>query len=638
LSYENGDLRYIRLGDREIIRRVYVAIRDHNWGTARNVLSNVKLNVADDHFHIQFQVDNHLDAVDFGWVGEITGDRHGTITFNFDGEARSTFWRNRIGFCVLHPMRECAGAKCLVEHQDGGVQSTTFPEYIAPQWIKDGRPAAHGDFYALSAITHQVLPDLWAELRFEGEEFELEDQRNWIDASYKTYCTSLSRPFPVEITQGTRLHQRVSLRLQGLIPTPSTLRLTSAAPSNAPPPVAVSLVPGATVHALPALGVGVASHGGALTDQEAARLRGLRLSHLRVELRLSDPGWQIALQAAVTQARRIGAALEVVAVISDAADAELRAMMAALAREDAPTSACLIWHVSEMVAADRWLSIARRQVRGYDARLSLGAGSKANFAELNRAWPAADLIDFVSVAANPQVHATDNASLVETGAAFAPLVATARLARPDTPLAISALTLKPQFNAVATGPVSAPPPGELPPQVDPRQMSLLCAGWVVSCLKHLSEAGGVRYVSLFETTGWRGVMASDAGSPLPQKFPSLPGGVFPVYHVLADLGEMQGGRVIPVQSSAPLRVEAWLTERGGQHRWLLANLTPAPQEVSVPTNGERVLVRMLDVATFSQAVTSPEAFRERSAPQGDAYGATSMVRLPPYAVACLDVM
>ena len=30
---ENGDLRYVRLGDVEIVRRLYVAIRDRNWDT-----------------------------------------------------------------------------------------------------------------------------------------------------------------------------------------------------------------------------------------------------------------------------------------------------------------------------------------------------------------------------------------------------------------------------------------------------------------------------------------------------------------------------------------------------------------------------------------------------------------------------
>ena len=48
LVYEAGDLRYVKLGDREIVRRIYVAVRDHNWGTVPAVLSNVQIDAGDD--------------------------------------------------------------------------------------------------------------------------------------------------------------------------------------------------------------------------------------------------------------------------------------------------------------------------------------------------------------------------------------------------------------------------------------------------------------------------------------------------------------------------------------------------------------------------------------------------------------
>nr|MBC8254944.1 hypothetical protein [Ardenticatenia bacterium] len=57
LVYEEGDLRYIRLGDREILRRVYVAIRDRNWGTVLPVLSNVQMDIGDDSFRIRHHVE-----------------------------------------------------------------------------------------------------------------------------------------------------------------------------------------------------------------------------------------------------------------------------------------------------------------------------------------------------------------------------------------------------------------------------------------------------------------------------------------------------------------------------------------------------------------------------------------------------
>src|SRR5579859_7400836 len=110
LIFEEGDLRYIKLGNREIIRRIYAAIRDQNWGTVSPVLSNLEIKHDDDSFQISYDVENKQSSlgIDFAWKGTISGDSQGTITFRMDGEAHSTFMRNRIGFCVLHPIRECA--------------------------------------------------------------------------------------------------------------------------------------------------------------------------------------------------------------------------------------------------------------------------------------------------------------------------------------------------------------------------------------------------------------------------------------------------------------------------------------------------------------------------------------------------
>ena len=111
LVYEDGDLRYIRLGEHEILRQVYVAIRDRNWGTVLPVISNVQMDIADDSFQISYDVENKEGDIDFFWKGMITGDAQGTVTFTMDGVARSTFLRCRVGFCILHPM-ELAGATC----------------------------------------------------------------------------------------------------------------------------------------------------------------------------------------------------------------------------------------------------------------------------------------------------------------------------------------------------------------------------------------------------------------------------------------------------------------------------------------------------------------------------------------------
>jgi hypothetical protein len=343
LVYENGDLRYIRLGQHEIVRRIYVAVRDRNWGTVLPVLSSVQIEAGDDTFHITYDADHQQGDLRFTWRATIAGEADGTIRFAIDGQAQTTFLRNRIGFCLLHP-DTCAGAAARIEHVDGVIEAGQFPRYIAPQAVIDGAIHPVYPFAEMRAMSHEVAPGAWAEVRFAGEIFEMEDQRNWIDGSYKTYGTPLRLPFPAEITAGARVEQVVTLTLRDERRTTNdetadkeTRRQGDKEQLNLPvswsPGLPVSLVVGgqsSVVGRLPHIGLGAASHGQPLSERELERLRTLNLSHLRVDLRLADSAYVAALRRAVDEATALGVALEVALFLSDDAEIELDALLAVL--------------------------------------------------------------------------------------------------------------------------------------------------------------------------------------------------------------------------------------------------------------------------------------------------------------------
>jgi hypothetical protein len=108
----------------------------------------------------------------------------------------------------------------------------------------------------------------------------------------------------------------------------------------------------------------------------------------------------------------------------------------------------------------------------------------------------------VTFAITAEVHAFDNASVVETLEAQAAAAHSARQLAGARPVIVSPVTFKMRHNPYATGAVPPTPPGQLPTQVDLRQMSLLGAGWTMGSLKYLAESG-VSSVTYYETTGWR---------------------------------------------------------------------------------------------------------------------------------------
>ena len=111
----------------------------------------------------------------------------------------------------------------------------------------------------------------------------MEDQRNWTDASYKTFSTPLRLPYPVEVPAGARIAQTVTLALRDER-SDQRVEFTSATE-----PLTFPIDAAAPASPLPPIGLGMASHSVPLTATEISRLRALNLRHLRVDLVLADP-------------------------------------------------------------------------------------------------------------------------------------------------------------------------------------------------------------------------------------------------------------------------------------------------------------------------------------------------------------
>lgn len=608
-------LREVRIAGSEVLHGVIGSVRDRYWNTVLPVISNLKIDPQPDAFRLRFDALCQQGEVNFYWHGEISGDPRGKIVFVFNGEARSVFWANRIGLCVLHSAAECAGKQAMIEHSDGSQSQALFPFFVAPQ-----QPMQD-----LRAITHEIESGLWAELRFQGGIFEMEDQRNWTDAAFKTYSPPLTQAFPVKIDSGFQIQQTVVLSLRGT-------HRQAITTLEEPQPELVLLDQGRQPKA--AIGLGYPSHKQPLKAREIQRLHLLGLSHLRLDIDFAESGWRELLKQASKEARSLNAGVHLALHLTHNAKQELDELAKEVLLGRVPVNLWMVLPETETATTLESAQLARQILEPCGRDIPLAAGTGLDFAALNRNRTAVRDRFIPCFSLNPQVHDTNSATMVENLGTLKCVLDTLRQFAP-LPVAISPITLRPRDNPVQRRRQLLQDFGSLPFCVDPRQLSLFGAGWTLGTLSRLLASPGVHSLTYYETTGWMGVMEREEGSPLPNLFRSTPGMTYPMYHLFADLAGCN--QVIPVQSSHPRLIEGLgLVTSKNTVRVLAANLTDRPQTMNLKTQASAARIRFLDEINIDLSQQNPEHFREQAGPRMRIDGSSLSLRLLPCALVRID--
>lgn len=200
---DESGLRSLYWHGTEVLRGLSAPVRDAEWGTMAELLLDEQLETTPDGLrHVRrFEL---LAAKGHGQMSILLG-REGRVVFEWSFTADQRISVNRAGICLLHPLAGVVGQKMTVTRPDGSIYEARFPNRIAP-----AQPARD-----ISGLSQQIA-GVTVDFKFHGETFEMEDQRNWSDASFKTYCRPLSAASPFEIGQGVTLRQRVEMRLTGL--------------------------------------------------------------------------------------------------------------------------------------------------------------------------------------------------------------------------------------------------------------------------------------------------------------------------------------------------------------------------------------------------------------------------------------
>jgi hypothetical protein len=575
------ELGSVRAAGVELVRRVYFAVRDPAWGTVEPEVLERRFEHRTGGFALRARCRYTADPIALDAELEIGSDDGTFLRFSSVAIARSAFAYNRIGFCIHHPPAELAGGTLVL----GEDETIELSRAVLPQLrAGDTLAPAVGPF---SRLTVAGTSGARLEFTFTGDEFELEDQRNWTDGAFKTYGTPLALGTPRPLTPGDRLAQSIDVRLLD----PPHRR--KKAPARIP---TLQLAAEATA---PVIGFAA---GSSSIDTDLVRLT--RPSHLRVDLRAG----RVALERTAHHAAALGSGVQL-GLHLPLTDVEHEDLLAV--SFDGRLRSVLVLNrdvevVTDLADAER----VRALLGANDGRPRLWTGTDAYYAQLNRGLRAG-LGPHLTFSLHPQVHATDEQSIVETLEIQRDVVLDLKAKQPGCRVSLGAVTFGSRQN------FSAPPGVDIAePAPDARQSSLFGTTWSLASLGYLSAAE-VDEVTYHALTGPGGLVDAD-------------GRATPLLHLFADYAEL-GDRVTLLESSAPDACTGVAFRSSTSLEVLVGNLRAEPTRIRLPVGGPGN-VRRLTEASLSIAAEQPFAFRAaRDAWDGD------IIELQPYEYVRVEV-
>jgi len=309
----------------------------------------------------------------------IEGKENSLIHFEIKGKAVSTFQKNRVGFCVLHPIKECAGKAVTIFHTYKTTEAAFFPEFIS----------LYQPFKDVKAMHWELTTHCNVLLEFSGDIFETEDHRNWTDNNLKTYCTPLSLPFPSILNKGYEVNQTIQLSLEGgatiLEKLNDKIRITTSENERL---------------RVPSIGVGRAFKRSENYFEELKVLSGVGFSHYRVDIKMNEADWISHLYEAIAESKILNAKLEITLFADENAPAQVLLFAEAFSNELSIKYITVLPLHSKCID-NKTLKTILPLLRNKFIHAGIGAGTDAYFTELNRSELDARDLDYVSYSVNP---------------------------------------------------------------------------------------------------------------------------------------------------------------------------------------------------------------------------------------------
>lgn len=577
-----GALRCISIDSVEVLRQLDFPVRDENWSSWPPHVTQENLIQYEDSFRYERYFDVADDALSCCIVYEAKSN--GTLTASAEVLAKRDFATNRTGFTLLHPISGVTAQTVSVTTASGDLLETHMPDLISPsQPIKNISKLA----FSIKGLTLDIA--------FSGETFEMEDQRNWSDASFKTYSRPLSKPCPYHITAGCTVRQKIELHVAGKAEASKPL---SAQTVTVSPPLD---------EAMPEILLAAQEHWFAEEKGKAILSR----SNLKSLLLRTTA---IKSSADLKQARdflsRSETKLDLEFILDDdlPADAQLLLLAhhcASLHIEPGHMTSLPAAYLNSYQPDGQWPEsmspkAAFSATRQAFKRTRIGSGMLSNFTEFNRCPPHGIPSDYVTHGNTANFHAADDYSVRQTLETLPDIFRSAQAIAGDRGYRLGLIAIGSRSNPYGEAVTSNPDQRRLTAAMwDPRARALMGAAYAVGVLS-ATQGFAVEAIALAAPTGPFGILSSPADVARPWFDDNPKACVYPIFHILNTVAT--GGTRFRVEGLST-GLAGFAFSHGKHVMLLVSNLSSNSKTLTLEPTGHAAI---LDVDSFESAVCDPD--------------------------------
>ena len=473
---DNLFLRNIKYNNIEILKLISFLVRDKNWNNYSPEIIKTSSYNKDQQLHFEF--DLKYGDVEQLEVKLLLSIGSNSVKLIANGKFLTDFWTNRIGFNLLLPLDGVVNQQVIVSTSDQTTETLKYPLIIQPD-----QPMVK-----FNNLSYEMFDSIALNIRFDGIHFEMEDQRNWGDASYKIYSGSLLDPFPYKENKNSAFHQEIEITVREKNNSLETISNQNIIPLNIQ-----------EEYAMPKIGIKVDNETNGIDIVNVDFVYHLVDFERNTESKPNFNNLPIYLVALIDHTKKVKD------IVKDIKDYILSNKISV-----DKILICPKIYLNSFQPAGEWPSVPKLGDYYKEAKIQLPdvhifSGMVTNFTELNRKKPDGKF-DGINFSFTPIVHDASDYGVLDTPNSLKYILHSVNNFSKDTPIHIGPMTLGMHFNPYGEKLAANIDQVRLEmTDFDPRHDSLIGLNWTIAVFAE-TLSKNTKFITIASLKGVHGIL------------------------------------------------------------------------------------------------------------------------------------